>query len=278
MKKSIGDNLIPRGLSFDDGIDLIRKAGFNGVELWLGDKPWFQKQTSDADLRTLNRKIRDAGLQISDIANTLDWQENVSSRDPRIREAAALHIERQLEAAQIFGADAILVVAGLVTPQEPYNEVYGRTVEAMRRLAPTAAAAKVKIGIENCNAEQRFLLSPREFAAFLDDVGSPWVGIHLDVGNIHETGFAEQWIEIHGPRITCIHLKDVMTHRGRSGENSVYTNIFLGDNDWKAIRAALKKVSYDRWLVAEVERYRFAQDQQFFDTSAAMNRLIEGRL
>ncbi|PYO88763.1 MAG: hypothetical protein DMD66_06805, partial [Gemmatimonadetes bacterium] len=102
--------------------------------------------------------------------------------------------------ARLLGSDAILVVAGLVTNEIPYNEVYQRCVDALRPLGETAARAGVKIGCENCNSEQRFLLSPREFWQFLNDVNSPAVGIHLDVGNIHDTGFAEQWIEIHGPR------------------------------------------------------------------------------
>ncbi len=105
------------------------------------------------------------------------------------------------------------------------------------------------------------------------------MGLHLDVGNIHDTGYAEQWIETHGPRITRIHLKDVNKHRGRCGEQSVYTSLFLGDNNWPAIRAALTKVGYDGWLVAEMElRYRYALDQQFYDTSVAMDRLISGKL
>jgi sugar phosphate isomerase/epimerase len=55
--------------------------------------------------------------------------------------------------------------------------------------------------------------------------------------------------------------------------------LFLGDNNWPAIRAALKKVDYDGWLIAEMEwRYKFAPDQQFYDTATAMQRLIEGRL
>jgi len=71
--------------------------------------------------------------------------------------------------------------------------------------------------------------------------------------NIHDTGFAEQWIEIHGQRITRIHMKDTMKHRGRCGQQSVYTNIFLGDNNWPAIREAIRKVNYDGWLIAEME-------------------------
>lgn len=279
MKRAIGDNIFPKGMTFDDGLSLLKRAGYNGVELWLGDRPWFQMTTTDQELRSLYRRIQDAGLEVSDVANALDWQENVSSRDPAKRAAAFRHIERQIDAATIFHCDAILVVAGLVTQEVPYNEVYNRTVESLQRLGETAAKARVKLGVENCNSEQHFLLSPREFNLFLDDVNRPYVGIHLDVGNIHDTGFAEQWIEILGPRITRVHLKDVLKHRGRCGDESVYTNIFLGDNDWRAIRNAMTKVNYDGWVIAEMERqYRFAPDQQVFDTGAAMDRFISGRL
>ncbi len=279
MKKSIGDNLIPKGWTLENGLALVRKAGFDGIELWLGDKPWFQMNTTDAQVRELRRKVEDAGLVVSDVANTLDWEVPISSRDPAIREKASRHIVRQIETAQMLGTDAILVVAGLVTEDTPYNEVYQRTVDNIRRLAETAAKARVRIGCENCCSEQRFLITPREFHTFLDDVNSEWVGLHLDVGNIHDTGFPEQWIEINGPRITRVHVKDVLRHRGRCGNQSVYTNLFLGDNNWPAIRAAFEKVRYDGWIIAEMESvYRYAPDQQFFDTSAAMSRFMEARL
>jgi L-ribulose-5-phosphate 3-epimerase len=278
VQKSIGDNVIPDGWSFEKGLALIKKAGLDGVELWLGDKSWFKMDTSDAGVRELLRKVHEAGLAVSNVANSFDWHENLSARDPRVQEAARRHIERQIETAQLLESDAILVVAGVVTESVPYNEVYRRCVDGLRSLGDRAAQAKVKIGCENCNSEQRFLLSPREFWQFLNDVNHPWVGIHLDVGNIHDTGFPEQWIEIQGPRITRVHLKDVMRHRGRCGDQSVYTNIFLGDNNWPAIRAALDKVGYNGWLIAEMEaRYRFAPDQQFFDTAAAMDRFIAAR-
>jgi hexulose-6-phosphate isomerase len=279
MKKSIGDSIFPHALTFPQGLQLLKKAGYEGVELWLGDRPWFQMGTTDAQVRQLFEQARDAGLEVSNISNTLDWEENICARDPVKRQAAFHHVERQIEAAQLCKTDAILIVAGVVTADMPYNEVYARCVDSLQRLGETAKKAKVKIGVENCCSEQKFLLSPREFHTFLDDVNSPWVGIHLDVGNIHDTGFAEQWIEINGPRITRIHVKDVMKHRGRCGQESVYTNIFLGDNNWRAIRDAMIKVHYDGWIIAEMEaRYRYAPDQQVYDTSAAMSRLIAGTL
>jgi L-ribulose-5-phosphate 3-epimerase len=279
MKKSIGDNMIPKGWSFEKGLELIKGAGFDGVELWLGETPWFQMNTTDAEVEELRRKVEDAGLVVSNVSNSLDPEFPLSARDPRVREQGMRVIERQIETALQLNTDAILIVAAYVTDEVPYNEVYQRYLEGLKILGEKAAKAKVKIGCENCNSEQRFLISPREFQQFLNEVNSPFVGIHLDVGNIHDTGFAEQWIEIHGPRITRVHVKDVMKKRGRCGHESVYTNLFLGDNNWPAIRAAFTKVGYDGWLIAEMEgRYRYALDQQFCDTSAAMDRFISGRL
>jgi L-ribulose-5-phosphate 3-epimerase len=278
VKKSIGDNMIPKGWSFEQGLELVKKAGYDGIELWLGEVPWFQMSTSDSQVTDLRRKVENAGLVVSNVSTGLHWDTPLSARDPGIRGKGIRIVERQVETAQLLGCDAVLVVVGLVTQEVPYNEVYQRSLDAMQHLAPAAAKAKVRIGCENCNSEQRFLLTPREFWTFLNEVNSQYVGIHLDVGNIHDTGFAEQWIEIHGPRITRVHLKDVMKKRGRCGE-TVYTSLFLGDNNWPAIRTALSKVGYDGWLIAEMEaRYRYAHDQQFYDTSAQMDRLIAGRL
>ena len=278
MKKSIGDNEIPKGWSFAQGLALIKKAGYDGVELWLGDTPWFTMDTTDAQAMSLLRQVHDAGLVVSNVSTGLHWKYPLSAREPAVRDEGIRIVQRQLETAHLFGADAILVVAGLVTEEVPYDEVYRRVVEVLQGLAPDAARLGVRIGCENCCAEQKFLLSPREFRQFLRDVDRPSVGLHLDVGNIHDDGFAEQWIEILGPQITRIHIKDVMKKRGRCCD-SVYTNVFLGDNNWSAIRAALDKVGYDGWLVAEMERrYHYAPDQQFFDTSAALTRLITRRL
>jgi len=83
VQKSIGENVIPDGWSFEKGLALIKKAGFDGVELWLGDKSWFKMDTSDAGVRELLRKVHEAGLTVSNVANSFDWHE--SSR-PAIRE------------------------------------------------------------------------------------------------------------------------------------------------------------------------------------------------
>ena len=180
MKKSIGDNMIPKDWGLEKGLDLIKKSGYDGVELWLGGNSWFDMKTTDAQVNELYRKVANAGLAVSDVANTLDWDEPISARDPRIRERAVRHSERQLETAQLLKTDAILVVAGVVTEEVPYNEVYGRCLETVKSMGDHAAKARVKIGCENCNSEQRFLITPREFWQFLNEVNNPSSGVWAD--------------------------------------------------------------------------------------------------
>src|SRR5690349_21917496 len=146
MKKSIGDNMIPKGWSFERGLELIKKAGFDGVELWLGDMPWFQMSTTDAQVRDLRRGVENAGLVVSNVSTGLHWASPLSARDPQVRAQASRIVERQIETASLLGTDAILVVAGLVTEEVPYNEVYQRCIDALKPLGATAARASVKIG------------------------------------------------------------------------------------------------------------------------------------
>jgi L-ribulose-5-phosphate 3-epimerase len=279
MKKSIGDNMIPKGWSFEQGLELIEKAGFDGVDLWIGEVPWFQMETTDSAVLGLRRAIKSAGLEVSNVSTALHWKYSLTASNPKIRRYGMLIAERQIETAVLLGTQNILVVPGLVEQDTPYNDVYQRAVTALRELAPKAARANLKIGCEPNTCYQRFLLSAREFWQFLNDVDSPYVGVLLDTANAHDTGYPEQWIEIHGPRITQLHIRDSLRKRGHCDESTTSTSVFLGDNNWPAIRAALHKVDYDGWLIAEpLPRYRYAPDLQFYNTSRALDRLISGRL
>src|SRR5262249_61619245 len=121
MKKSIGDNMIPKDWGFDRGLELIKQAGFEGVELWLGDVPWFQMSTTDAQVRELRRKVETAGLVVSNVSTGLHWASPLSARDPAVRAQASRIVERQIETAVLLGCDAILVVAGAVPPRGSAN-------------------------------------------------------------------------------------------------------------------------------------------------------------
>src|SRR5438445_13667403 len=153
MKKAIGDNMIAKEWGSEKGLELVKQAGFDGIELWLGDVPWFQLSTVDSAVRELRRKVEDAGLVVSNVSTGLHWASPLSSRDPKVRAQAVRIVEREIETAVLLGTDAILLVAGLVTEEVPYTEVYQRCLDALRPLGEKAARTAVSIGDVNCNSE-----------------------------------------------------------------------------------------------------------------------------
>src|SRR5437016_7728980 len=38
MKKAIGDNMIPKEWGFEKGLELVKQAGFDGIELWRSEE------------------------------------------------------------------------------------------------------------------------------------------------------------------------------------------------------------------------------------------------
>src|SRR5258708_34232394 len=65
---------------------------------------------------------------------------------------------------------------------------------------------KVVIAVEE--VWNKFLLSPIEFARYVDELESPWLKAYFDVGNVVIYAFPQDWIRTLGPRFAKIHLKD----------------------------------------------------------------------
>src|SRR5207247_9115444 len=73
MKKAIGDNMILKEWGLGKGLELVKQAGFDGIELWLGDVPWFQMSTTDSEVGELRRKVDNAGLVVCNDSTGLHW-------------------------------------------------------------------------------------------------------------------------------------------------------------------------------------------------------------
>ncbi|MCS7066570.1 MAG: sugar phosphate isomerase/epimerase, partial [Fimbriimonadales bacterium] len=139
----------------------------------------------------------------------------------------------------------------VVTPDVPYDVAYARAQDALKRLAPEAEQRRVYIAVEN--VWNRFLLSPLEMARFIDEIGSEWVSVYFDAGNVLAFGYPQHWIRILGKRIKRVHVKDFRTDIGNI---QGFCNPLQGDLPWMEVRAALESVGYEGYITAEVSGYR----------------------
>jgi len=215
---------------------LLKEAGFAGVELI---------SPSQLDLKEVLAARDKTGLVIHGVSGSKHWQEQpLSDPDPKVVERGMAAIQQAFLDCKAYGGTTVLVVPALVNKKVSYRDAYARSQENIRKLIPVAEQAGVKIAIEE--VWNKFLLSPVEFARYIDEFGSPTVGAYFDVGNVVEYGYPEEWIHELGKRILKIHIKEYAKPKRfdyKLGE---------GEIDWAAVRQALIDVGYEGWITAEV--------------------------
>ena len=270
---------------------IAKDAGFDGIELALAATGPLGLESCDQDILAIRKTAEECGIEINALASGLYWQYSLTSDREDIREKAKRVAIRQMEIGKLLGADAVLVCPGAVgvdfQPQDvvpdakdiaffvgseiiDYDVAYERSVAAMKELARHADRIGVKIGVENI--WNKFLLSPLEMRGYIDEIGSPYVGVWLDVANMMMFGYPEHWIKILGRRIIKVHFKDF-----RCAVKSLdgFVDLLAGDVNWKKVREGLEAVGYDGWANGEMcPTYKQYTDQMIYNCSQAMDCIL----
>ena len=241
IHKAVLISMLPKELPYLDRFRLAVDAGFAGIEM---------RTIADAreaeDIRDASTK---AGLRIHSVMNVDHWNFPLSSADPEVVRKSVAGMETSLRNAKLWGADTVLLVPAVVNAETSYRDAWTRSQKLIReRLLPLATELKVVIAVEE--VWNKFLLSPIEFARYVDEMASPWVKAYFDVGNVVFYGFPQDWIRTLGPRIAKVHLKDFQLDR--PGGKFAWKNLGEGDIDWVEVRKAFADVGYDGWMTTEI--------------------------
>ncbi len=278
MKKAINRWACPGKWSLDEVAAAVAAHGFEGLELNLEESGDLNLETTEEEAAAVAQTVRRAGLKIPALATGLYWAKSLSSQDETERQAALGVARQQIKLACAMGVTHILVVPGAVDvffmPEKPpvfYGDAYRTAHRSLMTLAEEAEAAKIVVCLEN--VWNRFLLSPLEFARFIDEVQSLLVRAYFDVGNVFAFGYPEDWIRILSTRVSRVHVKDFKRSVGTADG---FCQIGDGEIAWPAVMAAFKEVRYDGWLTAELFPGKGVDPNAFLaKTSAAIDRLLE---
>ncbi len=262
FKKACGFEMVKGEFPVLEKFKLLKEVGFEGIEVQSDGRPDREEFV----------KARDAtGLVIHSVMNPKHWKLPLSSPDPKIREQCLESVRKSLEDAKYYGASTILLVPAVVNKEIAYDEAYTRSQAEIRKLIPDAEKQGVVIGLEY--VWNNFLLSPLEFARYVDEFKSPMVQAYLDAGNLVRYGWPEQWVRILGKRICKVHIKEfsrkLMNEEGLGRGFEVKLN--EGDCDWPAVMKALREVGYSGWITAEVPGGR---KEQLKDISERMDKIF----
>jgi hexulose-6-phosphate isomerase len=102
------------------------------------------------------------------------------------------------------------------------------------------------------NVWNKFLLGPIEFRTFIDQFASPYIGCYFDVGNVVITGYPQHWIEILGPRIAAVHVKNFQRDDCGGVLHGFGDDLLHGDVDFPAVVTALEHIGYTGPITAEM--------------------------
>ena len=262
IKKSTLISMLPRDRSYAERFAIAREAGFEAIEM--------RTVTPTEEAAEIREAAQKTGLRIHSVMNEDHWRMPVSSSDPEVVNKSVQGMETSLHNAQLWGADAVLLVPAVVDARTSYRDAWTRSQKVIReRLLPMARDLKVVIAVEE--VWNKFLLSPIEFARYVDEFESPWVKAYFDVGNVVFYGFPQDWIRTLGARIVKLHLKDFKLDRPNSRFN--FVNLGEGDIDWPEVRRALEEIKYAGYATTELQ----GGDLTYLkDVSSRVDRILAG--
>ncbi len=180
-------------------------------------------------------------------------------------------LEAGVDLTKKLGAESMLLVLNYPAEQS-LQKTWTEAVARMKDAAAHAERQRIKVLIEN--VWNTFLISAFDMARFIDEVGSPWVQVHFDIGNMMRWGVAEHWAEVLGKRSQKLDVKEYdLTKASNEGMRKAFdTPLGEGSINWPAVREELAVIDYTGWAAAEVK----AGDWDYLaDVSKRMDKVLD---
>lgn len=218
-------------------VERAARAGFDLIEFPLMDVPGFDRDHAAAELAR-HGIAASASLGLDETTDLTSADAAVAARgEQRLREC--LDIVAALGGQYLCG---VIYSAMRKYSEPPTAAGRAQSAAALRRLAERAEGLGVTLALEVVNRyETNLLNTARQALAFLDEVGHPGVGLHLDTYhmNIEEADLFTPVVDA-AARLRYVHIGE--GHRGYLGSGTVaFGELFR----------ALDRLDYDGPVVFE---------------------------
>jgi len=246
-----GENSLP----IADAMLQAKSAGYDCIELAIAEQGVFSTASTQAECFAIRDLAQRHQLQLETVASGISWSVCPTHPNEEIRKKSLSLHHLALQRTAWVGAKAMLYVPGAITipwdrnfPAVPYDSAVTWARKAVTLLAKTAEDHQIDLCVEN--VWNGLFYSPLEFSQFIDSIQSDRVGIYFDVGNVlgyHQ--HPQHWITLLGKRIRRIHVKDF---KRAVGNLSGFCDLLEGDVEYAMVMQALRCISYDSTLIAEI--------------------------
>jgi inosose dehydratase len=212
----------------------IAAAGYQGTEVFDGNLAEFADSPEE-----LLSVLAETGIQLVSVytgANFI-YDEILDDELYKIEQAALL--------AKKFGASRLVVGGGAKRPNGPQSDDFKKVGRGLDMAADIARTH----GLESSFHPHLGTIS-ETLEGFHKIMDSCSIGFCPDTAHLVASGIDPvAAIDKYGDRLKHVHFKDLSTKTGS------FTPLGEGDIDFVAVLAAMRRASYDSWLLVELDAY-----------------------
>ena len=159
-------------------------AGFDRLELSIdeGEERLSRLDWSERSVMEVLRECEEAGVPIRTLCLSALRKYPLGSHDAAIREKAVDIVRRTIRFASILNIRIVMLAGYDVYYEE--SDSLSRTyfMESLERVVPLAAEAGIVLAFETM--ETPFMDTVGKAMSVIERIGSPWLGIYPDIGNL----------------------------------------------------------------------------------------------
>ena len=215
MEYSLGlyEKAIPVGLDFPAMFAIARDCGFDRLEISIDENDWrLERLDWDASRqRELGMLSRSMGTPLLTMCLSGHRKYPFGSHDSETRERSLDIMEKAVRFADNAGIAVIQLAGYDVYYEEGDEDTRKWFAENLRKAVHMASKAGVVLAFETM--ETPFMDTVEKSMKYVDEIGSPWLGVYPDIGNLknaavlYGTDVVEDMMKGAG-HIFAVHLKE----------------------------------------------------------------------
>lgn len=259
------------GTSHREGLQLAKELGYTGVEVAPFTLGTYAQDISPLARREYRSMVSDLGMEIIGLhwllAKTAGF--HLTTDDAAVRGKTADYLKQLIELCSNLGGTLMVLGSpaqrNFVAPMT-HAQAVDNALDVLRRVVPDLLASNVRLAIEPLGPQEgNFLNHASEARSMIEAIGSPAVGLHLDVKAMSTEGIAIDKI--------IRDQADLMLHFHANDPNKLGPG--MGDVDQAPIFQALHDVRYSGWVSVEVFDYSPGVDAILRTSMQTMQRCCD---
>ncbi|MBR1821861.1 MAG: L-ribulose-5-phosphate 3-epimerase [Clostridia bacterium] len=241
------EKAMPPTLTWREKLTFAREAGYDFVEISIDetDEKLARLDWTDQERRELVGTMQEVGLPIRSMCLSGHRKYPLGSADPAIRARGMEIMEKAIALADDLGVRIIQLAGYDVYYEESTAQTKALFLENLRKAAEMAAVRGIQMGFETMETD--FMNTVWKSMYYVDAVGSPYLGVYPDSGNLTNAAVASGGNvldDLNSGRghIVALHLKETVPGVFRE------VPFLTGHVDFKAVIAKAWSLGIRRYV------------------------------